>query len=206
MPAAENEGSAEKRQLWRVLYEDGDTEEVDATEMQQLLTGEAAKAPASGAGSTNGSGNDGEAQGLGMCARAMHKWEANDADEVAFEAGTLLVNVVTSYRGDSSWWVGTAPNGQRGSFPHNYVKPLDAAETAAEEAKAAANSEPSKKRSRKEEDATAKAKAEKEAAEAAAAAKAKAEKEAAEKKRRAEMRKKKKKLTASVYDDDEDDY
>jgi hypothetical protein len=66
----------------------------------------------------------------------VHKWPANDADEISFEPGDVIASVVKAFRGDASWWVGTAPSGQRGSFPSNYVKLLDKAEAVALEAQA----------------------------------------------------------------------
>ena len=70
------------------VVEDCFSDIVSAAENEQRLE-------KAGVAATTGAGVP--AAQLGLCARALHKWPADAADEVAFEAGELIVNVVKSY-------------------------------------------------------------------------------------------------------------
>ena len=58
----------------------------------------------------------------GICARAVHDWDAEDDTELSFVAGDMIHAITTELHGDSTWWIGSTRDGQRGSFPANHVE------------------------------------------------------------------------------------
>ncbi|CAD5123369.1 DgyrCDS11726 [Dimorphilus gyrociliatus] len=58
----------------------------------------------------------------GLKVKALYDYQATEEGEISFDPGDIITMVSQDYDG---WWVGKAPNGQRGMFPSNYVEVID---------------------------------------------------------------------------------
>jgi drebrin-like protein len=55
----------------------------------------------------------------GTVAVALYDYDAAEGNEISFSEGDRITNIVAA---SDDWWEGTAPNGERGLFPANYVE------------------------------------------------------------------------------------
>ncbi|ODV95038.1 hypothetical protein PACTADRAFT_50862 [Pachysolen tannophilus NRRL Y-2460] len=69
---------------------------------------------------------------------AEYSYDKDEDNEISFEEGELIVNIVFA---DEDWWKGTNSKGETGLFPSSYVKLADA-ESAKEEPKTEESHEP----------------------------------------------------------------
>ena len=57
--------------------------------------------------------------GHGLVARALYDYQASESNEITFDPQDLITNIEKI---DDGWWIGTAPDGNRGMFPANFVE------------------------------------------------------------------------------------
>ncbi|KAK6186196.1 hypothetical protein SNE40_008282 [Patella caerulea] len=55
----------------------------------------------------------------GLTATALYDYQATDDTEITFDPGDMILNIEQI---DEGWWLGTAPDGNHGMFPANYVE------------------------------------------------------------------------------------
>jgi hypothetical protein len=55
----------------------------------------------------------------GVSARALYDYQAAEDNEITFDPDDIISNIEMI---DEGWWIGDAPDGQRGMFPSNYVE------------------------------------------------------------------------------------
>ena len=64
---------------------------------------------------------------------AEHSFQSTDEEDLTFEKGDIIIATET----DGDWWQGRlekdGTNGKVGSFPHNYVKPVESGDNVGDE-------------------------------------------------------------------------
>lgn len=62
-----------------------------------------------------------QAADMGVCARALYDYQADEDNEISFDPDDIIIDIDKI---DEGWWIGTAPDGNRGMFPANYVEEI----------------------------------------------------------------------------------
>ncbi|XP_075996726.1 drebrin-like protein B isoform X2 [Genypterus blacodes] len=63
----------------------------------------------------------GDAEGQGICARALYDYQAVDDTEITLDPDDIITGIEMV---DEGWWRGFGPDGRYGMFPANYVERL----------------------------------------------------------------------------------